>query len=490
MRGAEGSAPEYADQALSWLIASFLVVFCTTIFVALSPQLWHWFLIPTALCGIVLGTDLVGWARGHLDVLEPRALVALFGFHMVFAVPLLHVAWDFWPQYVAPATDWRHSMGVLGLVNLVGLAIYRHIVGRPMRERPPRFEVDRALLLTWAPWAILVSIAASAVIVMRSGGPLGYLSAIADPDGRETLSGSGWLLVVGESWPLLLFVVILLRRRDWYRTHPGAATLLLFAFAITQFAVGGLRGDRSNTIWPLLMALGIVSLLVVQVRRSVLVAGIVTGTLFIWLYGFYKATGTDALGIVTGSSSTSALSRETGRSMQRVVLEDLGRGGIQAVVVDRFLNGTAGPPARGGTYLGALDAVVLPQGLETGAADKRVAGKRVQFGNYGAGGEFQASRIYGLTGEGIINLGLFGAPLAFVPFALWVRYCTRIYRVARRGSLAAGLVAPCLAVSCVLAFGSDFDNWLWFLIKHALPLLALIWVSRAVLSNKGGGTDG
>jgi len=99
---------------------------------------------------------------------------------------------------------------------------------------------------------------------------------------------------------------------------------------------------------------------------------------------------------------------------------------------------------------------------------------RVQYGTDGSGGDYEASRIYGIAREGMLNFGLYGAPLPFLALGALVRFSTRVYRRARTGSVVAAVLAPCLAVSCILAFGSDLDNVLWFMVKQVLPSAALL----------------
>jgi|GEM_PF-399530 len=472
-----GRAPR--TDVSSWFISGAVITVVTVLAAGLNPLFFHWFVIPTALCGLITGAEAADWARGRLQVLEPRALVGLFGLHMTYGVPMLHVAWQTWPRYVTPALDWRGSLGILGWINFAGLVLYRILVARPITDSRRGSEIDARKFLSLAPCAVLIAFVATFVVLRRAGGIAGYLANVSSPDQVSTaLAGTGWLLVVSESWPLIIFTALVISRRAAYRGQPASVVRLFVVFALAQFLVGGLRGDRSNTLWPLLIGLGVINLLVVRIRRTVLVAGMAATVVFVWLYGFYKGAGTDALGLLDGTTNTSQLSEQTGRSFQRDILEDFGRAGIQAVVIDRETRRLAGPPAQGSTYAAAVQDLLLPKNDRVLFEGKRPVGMRVQYGNYGAGAGIVPARIFGLTGEAIMNFGLFLAPLLFVPLALWVRFCTRIYRSATRGSVIAGVMAPCLAVSCILALGSDFDNVLWFLLKQAAPIGALLWIAR------------
>ena len=77
-----------------YVIASLLVVVGSLIFLAASPAVEHWFLLPVFLCGVLTAVDLVRWARGRLDAFDPQTVIGLLGFYGFFVAPLLHVTWD------------------------------------------------------------------------------------------------------------------------------------------------------------------------------------------------------------------------------------------------------------------------------------------------------------------------------------------------------------------------------------------------------------
>lgn len=466
----------------SWLVAVLGVVALSSGAAVLVDALWHWCTVPLSVAGVLIGVDVVDWARGRLETLEPRALVALFGFHLIYLAPVLHLTWDSWPLLVAPAEDWRASLGVLSVVNAMGLVLYRVVLARPVRPPALRRTVDRRRLHTVGTWAALVGLCAFVVLVLQQGGPLGYLSTVVDRDARSALAGRGWLLLLAESWPLVVFALIVVRHRERLRSRPALVVLLLVAFVLTQFLVGGLRGSRANTVWPALMALGIVHLLVLQVRRKALVLGAVALLLFVWIYGLYKAVGVDSFAVVTGEQSAAELAEETGRSIDQVLLGDFGRAGIQAIVVDRTVRGVAGPPALGGTYLGDTEFLLPQLVADHLPPDKVETGTRVVHGPGAVASGYQSTSIYGLVGEAVMNVGLYAAPLVFLPFAVVVRRASRVYASARSGaSLGSALVAPGLAAACILALGSDLDNALWFVVKQVLPLVAIVgFASRPV----------
>jgi hypothetical protein len=463
-------------RVLSWLLGVAAVVVTTLTFCLLVPELWHWMVLPTACAGALVVVDVVEWIRGRLDVLQPRAVVALFGFHLCYLGPLLHVSWDYWPRFVSPPVDWRDSLGMLGLVNMLGLALYRGVLALPRRApSPSRTSVDSRRFVLLGSLAAAVGVVALAAVVIRFGGPQGYLQVVTGR--REALAGSGWLLLIAESWPMLLLAVVLVARRAWLRNHLLALLLLLGAFVLVQFVAGGLRGSRANTVWPALMAVGLVHLVVARVRRRTIVAAALVLVSFMYIYGFYKAAGTKVFDLASQTTTSESLAETTGRTLPLLLLEDFGRAGTQSLVVDRL--GHGGHLAWGVTYVGDLTKL-LPEVLLTSSPDDKVAvGTDLLYGDRAYDSGLRSSRIYGLVGEGMLNFGLAGGVLAFLPFAFLVRWADERWRTALvSDELFLPLLAPTLTAVCVVALGSDFDNVLWLLAKQVLPLALVVLVAR------------
>lgn len=473
---------EYAtgSRALSWLAAGMSVALVVTVFAILDRAVIHWFLLPTAGCGLLWGVDVVDWLRGRFDTLNPRALVAVFGYYLMFIAPLLHVVLDYWPRYVEPAQDWYWALGVLGVVNLAGLCIYRVVMApTPGPVKPPKLEIRPERFVRFAIAGALVSALAFVFVVISFGGPSGYLSTITS--NRDELAGAGWMLLLGEAWPLLLLAAILVGKRDWLRSNTLALVTLLVGFVLLQFFVGGLRGSRSNTVWPALIALGMTHLLVREVRRRVVVLVAVLLVVFAWLYGFYKGAGTEAVGVVSGETSIGELSRTTGRGIDLVLLEDFGRAGTQALVIDRLSRGDVAP-AGGETYIGAFN-FLLPDGASP-VQNKNQLGTDVLYGSGTYASGFESSRIYGLIGEGILNFGSMWAAWVFLPFAVTVRLVERLHARGRRFSgLALGVLTPVFTSALVLLLASDLDNTLWFLLNNFLPLALVVWLSKVQVNS-------
>ncbi|GAA3607335.1 hypothetical protein GCM10022236_06430 [Microlunatus ginsengisoli] len=179
------------------------------------------------------------------------------------------------------------------------------------------------------------------------------------------------------------------------------------------------------------------------------------------------------------------MSAETGRTFELLLLEDFGRAGTQSLVIDRL--GSGGELSWGATYIGDVIRLAPDAIAPTPDDDKVAAGTELLngAGSYAVGE--RSSRIYGLAGEGMINFGLVGGIVAFLPFAVLVRWADRYWS----DSLApddpsAKLLAAWLPATVIVALASDLDNVLWMLIKQAMVMILVVFFARTRATERDG----
>jgi len=115
-----------------------------------------------------------------------------------------------------------------------------------------------------------------------------------------------------------------------------------------------LRGSRSNTIWGVFWAVGIIHFWVRPLSKRMVLAGVCLLVAFMYLYGFYKALGRDVL-TVYEQGTLSELGEKLDRTFEGLVLGDLGRSDVQAFLLYRLsMPGRDYTYAWGRTYLGTL----------------------------------------------------------------------------------------------------------------------------------------
>ncbi|MFY1698672.1 hypothetical protein [Solwaraspora sp. WMMA2101] len=473
---------------VSWLLAAVLVPATSVALAATNPLLQHWFLIPVTVCGVLIGVDAVEWLLRRRDVFDPQAILGLFGLHFYYLAPILHVTLDFWPPLLFPSTpDWRAALGAMALLNAVGLAGYRAIVSAPAGRRAEvkvqrhggmRFlSFDEGRFQRFAVTAVAVGLLAFAALVTLLGGPAGFLTAMTQD--RQALAGLGWLLLLSESFPLLLFCLVAVRWRGVLRQRTGLVVVLLVGLVVVQFAVSGLRGSRSSVLWPLVLGLVLIHLVVVPITRKAFFASAAVVVVFVYGYGLYKGAGVEVMDIAKGIRTVEEVSETTGRGLPMVLLGDFGRADIQALLLDRERTDAAGW-SLGSTYLAAPLSLVPGTLGDADLRDKSQVGTNALYGPGVYESGLRSERVFGITGEATLNFGPAGALASFAVLGLFLRFARRYHRWARRSSqLTPKLLCVPLGAVTVILVTADLDNILAFYVGEVLPLTVVVFCALA-----------
>lgn len=453
-----------------------------------EPNLRHWLVIPVFASGVLIGADAVKWFRGRYDVLDPYGIIGLLGVHFFFVAPLLHVYWDAWLLYLPPLSDWRHWLGTMAWVNLVAIIVYlviRNIHSshgghhKPARTMwaldPQRFK----LVL----FVALVLTAVLQVIVYRSyGGVSGYINSYSEQ--TAAFAGMGFIFAVAESFPILALFGYAAYAKGSRRTRTWIEIgIILLVFFILKILFGGLRGSRSNTIWGIFWAVGIIHLWVRPISKKLTLTGLIPLILFMYLYGFYKAYGNDVFQMYQQvGDSLLALEEQSNRTFEGVLLWDLGRADVQAYLL-HHLEARNAPHnyvyRYGETYLSSL-ALLIPESIVDPSLDSKVhAGTDLIYGlGSFESGRVRSSRVYGLAGEAMLNFGVIAVPFAFALWALGVGLIRRL-RTYWNPTDSRLLLYPLLINLCFVVLASDSDNVVFFSIKNGmLPFLVIILGSK------------
>ncbi len=453
-------------------------------FLAVSEELRHWFVVPVLLCGILIGADAVDWFR-RLDPFDPIGILGLLGVHFFFLAPLLHVTRDFWMGEVVAPPDWRDWLGRMAWLNAAGLLAYllvrdgvpsvrtesiREVAG--WRLNPQRF-----VLLAFG--GLLVSGVLQLWVYARYGGIIGYIEKALDYSDPERMQGMGSIFMISESFPILALMAfaVYARQSEARRSWPTLLAVLL-VFFVLKMLFGGLRGSRSNTIWGLFWAAGIIHLWLRPISRRSLIVGGSFLILFMYLYGLYKGAGLEAVDTFTDPKAQGELADKTHRTFETLLLGDLGRSDVQALVLHRLADPTSDYRyAYGRTYLGAL-ALLVPKSIwRDRPPDKVLEGTELL---YGRGSyiehDWVSARVYGLAGEAMLNFGPGAVPLGFALLGFIVRRL-RSFLAALPPDDPRRLIGPFLIVLCLSILGSDSDNLIFALLKDGLMPFVVLWFS-------------
>lgn len=464
--------PEKSDP-LRVLVPVGLAGLTIALLAAWSSEFQHWFVLPVAICGALVGVDATDWIRGRLDVYDPAGVLGLLGVHFFFLAPLLHVGWDHWMQYVVPPPDWRDWLGAMACLNIAGLILYRWALTRTAeRDAPPirplwQHDVPR---FRWALGvALLVSLGGQGWLMLQMGGIAGSIETFER--GQSAFEGMGWQFMIAEAFPFLAFMgyACAAARSARARTWPALAVALV-AFLGVKFLFGGLRGSRSNTVWGLFWAVGVVHLSLRRIPRISVYAGVLVLLAFMYFYGFFKSAGIEGLWQALESPvARESLESQTRRTFAQAVLHDLGRSDVQACVLYRVRPDANPELGYGRTYLGAL-ALGIPRSIWPDRPLTKV--REGTLALYSVDRSW-ATNVYGLAGEAMLNFGPFGAPIPFLVLGWCVGRLRRF-----SASLAPGdarwLLVPFFTILCIQLLVMDSDVVFYYSITFiSIPFLVV-----------------
>lgn len=489
----------------AWLLSLGATLVLAGWYVALDDALWHWFMLPVIACGVVIGKDVVDWFSGRFDVVHPRALIALLGYHLFFFVFILHVHWNYY--YVSlpdqPA-DYRPWFGALACLNLIGLILYRAVLATVGRRGEPiehtyRLDLRRFVWLSLGVMA--VAGLAQAYVYQRYGGITAFVAQLQvarsmGMGGSDPFQGTGLgpLLVLAESFPtvMLLMIAAIARERPSWR-RPMILVLTIGLYLVARVYFGGLRGQRTIYMFDFIWIGSLAHYwgLVVIRRRHVLYVGlcivVVMNTLF-----WFKHGGVDGLAAITSEEArTEVIGNRRDRSdpFRSIVLMDFGRANIQAQALYRFTRNPEYEYGHGITYLGAV-FVPIPSSLVPFEEPPNVIKYRTEL-LYGQGsyqGEEEGENamrvpfIFGLGGEAMLNFGVIGLPLSFVLLALLIAWVDRYRRrIGTRGDVAWIPVALLNTLGFVVLIGDSHLIMRQLVWAGMIPFCILLVSSRKLL---------
>ncbi len=477
----------------SAFLSFFFTLLILTEFFPHSDLYLHWFIIPITLSGILIGIDAVDWFRGRLNIFDPVGIIGLLGFHFFFLAPLFHIRWDSWlePWYTFPP-DWRPWLGYMGILNFMGLCIYRfsrNISSMPTKSQSKQkiiWTVQHKLFLPVLTIFLLLSFTLQAFTYQKFGGVMGYINtatSISSDADSSKFQGMGVLFIVSESFPILALMGFAIHAQKYKRLRTLPVLIgVLIVFFVLQIFFGGLRGSRSNTIWSLFWALGIIHFWLRSVSKKEIAFGLIFLMFFMYIYGFFKGGGIEGVQqLLQGERSTAE--EKYDRSWQGILLGDLARTDVQAFVLYRIMRDNSDYQyAWGRTYLAAITIMIPSVILPNKMPNKSMEGTNVLSGmgsyNPVEPGKWVASKVYGLAGEVMLNFGPLPVPFAFIVLGFIVGRVKRCLLCWDSSDIRL-LLLPMMVNFCFVVLVSDLDNDIFFLFKNAgFPTLMIYLIHK------------
>ena len=455
-------------------MGSFLCVLLSLIFALLSEEHAHWFMIPITLCALLLMQDVAKWLSGKYDLFDPLGIIAVLGILFFYLNPILHVYWDVWMLYIHPPPDWRPWLGYMGVLNLLGLLIYRLITSRSISKHiriKTHWKINNNKSFLFIYVALAVTLSVQLYIFASFGGVKGYINAFDAKVGA--FDGMGLLFMISESFSILLAIFFALLTSRFRQLRSWQA--IVFAFIIfLMFAIlfGGLRGSRSNLIWQCFWFAGIVHLWIRPINKKTVAIALVFLFGFMYAYGAYKFYGLKAFELAKDPGGMREMADASGRTPKRTLLGDMGRSDVQAYVLYLLSGDDCNYRYKlGSTYLSGL-TILIPRPIRPKLYGKSEAGFELMSGSPSLGE--RSSRVYGLAGEAMLNFGPTGIPFAFALFSWIIAKCRALMMRLETGD-SRFLFYPFIVNILFQIFPGDFGMNIFFILKNGFIPFIVLW---------------
>lgn len=442
-------------------------------------------------CGIILLNDILKWILKQEDLFDPMVCIALIGFHAFFIAPILHLRWDIITGELYFKEDWKYWIGIVVLINLAGICVYKitHIAV----ERIYKNRIEDYRLINKKRFYCLLIIIASVSLIsqiyiyLQFSGVEQYLEALSE--GAANLNGKGWLLVLADPFPLVitLGVIVYLKEKN---VGYILIYILLILFFLLQIFWNGFRGSRSALMYPLIIAASFVHYYLRRFTIKEIVSGMLIIVLFLYIYAFYKelrwysSVDFSIQSALTSSEYRKSIEKKTGRTKEGVLLGDLARNDVQAKIAEVVIGQSQEYKEKNGeTYLGAISLLIpgsvwmaLTGSQKLGGKSKRLAFQEILLNNLSPGifgRERLPTRIYALTGEALMNFGLNGVIAAHFLFGLIVGLArSRIKQF--KSYDARKLYTGIIAVIILHVLFLDLSNVIWFIFRQCFLLVFIL----------------
>jgi hypothetical protein len=468
-------------QYLPFLLSALLCSSISLALVATHEQFRHPFLLPVTACGILIGIDAMRWFLRDIDVFDPAGVLGLLGLHFFYVAPLLHVHWNYWlsehmwTATIPPPRDWRPWLQELAILNAIGLAIYVPMsrIGRPRPRRRIWVPTPRRMLPTLAA-AMGVTLLAQIIVYLQVG--------IEGTTDLASLGGMGWIFMISESFPILAVMLYgLLAQRNPILRQWSALIVMLLVFFLLRLLFGGLlRGSRSTMVWGLFWAAGVIHLWIRPLPRTLILVALPLLFVFMYVYGFYKSGERDVLRAFDSAEARADLEGRTGRTVEMLLLQDLGRTDVQTFIMYvQSQRISRVEPARGRTYLGAL-ALFVPRSIWPDRPPTKVKeGTALYFGPSADYIDKPVQKVYGMTGEAVLNFGPLAVPVAFLVLGVLVRGVRRL-AITQPAADSRLLLIPVLINLSFVVLAGDSDNIVVFAISTGAVPAIVVWLGSEI----------
>lgn len=380
--------------------------------------------------------------------------------------------------------DPRIWLGVAASANAAGIIFYKIGQRWSFKNSMPvhtHWTLMPVLLLPILTVAAIVGISSQAYFYMK------LRAALRTIDPILAMQGTGWLLLLGDGLPLLFLIGLISwtmlpkRKRSWI-----VIAIVLALCATSQFVWAGLRGSRSVFVGAMFAGVALIHFYWRRLRVAHLLLGVALLIPYMYFYGFYKGGAHIGLEALESSQEREQLERQTGRNIYITLLGDLSRADVQARIANEVAEGRNKYQLRHGwTYLAALSKFLPHSVWDVILGDQSLRetwGKSNAFMDLNSGKtgpRIGGSRVYGLTGEAMLNFGFLGVPVVWLIYGVIMGWTRRKMYTLPSDDTRWPLMVSMIAMMMNLPVG-DSDNLVYQTIKGTLVVLMciLLWSRR------------
>lgn len=470
-----------ANYGLSFALCTLIALY----YLIVGEQTRHWSILPLFLCGVLTGADLFRWLRGEVDVFDLKFLVSAFLFLNCFLSPLLHMTLDLYGARLHLG-DWPRWFGYMALLNAGGIIAFKLSQRYFYKRTNPvhtYWQVDPGRIFTLGAPMLFVSGLALAVIHIFFGGLVKIEGVIEGAAGAGAYAGYlSVIRMLGDPFvPLAMMLLICwlhINRPDRSQSMATVFFLLAVTFVL-QFLAVGLRGSRTTILSGVLTIAILIHLTVRPFSKKFILTGLAILLVFLYLYDFRKKLGTEGWRAFYDPQARQQFAYEMGGvGLHTTILFDLSRADVQAMMLHNLTAGRGElhyDYIKGKTYAMSL-LTFVPRAVwpTKPMAVKNQSGAIILHGTAADGA---SSRVYGLSGEAMINFGPMAVIPAFIVFGSLLGIVRRKI-LTLSPSDARLFLAPLLMLVMMMMVNSDSDNLFFLLILSVfLPFILFFWGS-------------
>lgn len=480
------------------LVSTTFVVSISMILVLFYAELRHWFMLPIGVCGAMIGRDAVRWFRGEFDLADIRGIIGVLGVHFFWSsawmIPIVGVQ----PFRSAGVTalDFRPYLGVLGLLNIVGIFLYQlfsnWIVSRPCRKpvKVRRTSPGRTGLVLFI--AVVAGIAGAAYMITTVG-----ISVKTDfGDDGIIVQGAGVPVLLRTTLPITLAFAAMCWHLAFSKNNKKSVLAVLILLGLMTFCslvLNGLGGNRSSTLLVVFWVGGMIHFLWRPFRRHEAVVIGCLLVLFSFVYIFYKFYGTTGFKAflnegVEAAQSTGADKVE--RGFTGMLVGDFSRSHLQGYAVFVLLDKPYPYRLRFGRTIEGDFLNVVPRWIylskynHLGYSGKHEAGTDLirgpnKFDPQEHGGK--EPRTWGIGGYMMLNFGLYGLPFGYALLGIFVGWSQRTANIWRATGDLRLLLAPMFLIIAIFMLMMDAYVLFIFTLRFFLLPTIVVYLATQVI---------